>query len=153
MPKGLGLESGTLSNDAPRSQSRVSQNPALAASYESVLGESPPAFQTAQTPVSPISTIGAGHESMPSALPTAQALVSEIETYPERLVAIEKMMQWIYGNQLKLLEKMEKVMSDIGNVQERFESMKATINKLSDDYHHWLSETEALVDVNSLPIS
>src|SRR5690349_5309492 len=94
MPKGLGLESGTFSNDAPRSQSpflqtqaRVSQNPALAASYESVLGESPPAFQTAQPPVSPISTIGAGHESMPSALPTAQALVSEIETYPKRLVA------------------------------------------------------------------
>ncbi|KAK4107061.1 hypothetical protein N656DRAFT_561529 [Canariomyces notabilis] len=108
----------------------------LAAGDGGVMGESPPAFQT----VSPGSTTSAGYETTLSAFPTARALAMEIETQPERLIALETMMQWIYGNQLKLLEKMDKVMSDIGKVQESLESVKAAINKLSDDFNRWLSE-------------
>jgi hypothetical protein len=53
-------------------------------------------------------------------------------------------MRGIYGNQLKLLEKIE-------NVQERLDSVQAAITELSDNFQRWRSKTDGL-DVN-LPIS
>jgi flagellin-like hook-associated protein FlgL len=110
--------------------------PALAAGYRSVVEESPPVFQT----ISPVSTTSACHESTLFTSSRARAPAIEIEAQLERLIALETMMQWIYRNQLKVLEKMDEVMSDIGNVQEGLESVKAAINKLSDGFNRWLSD-------------
>jgi hypothetical protein len=49
------------------------------------------------------------------------------------------MMKWVYENQVKLLEKMEKIMADIGKTQKELGPIKTSINNFSEDFNCWIS--------------
>ena len=64
------------------------------------------------------------------------------ENVSDRLVVIEALVKWIYDNQLKIIEQMDKIMAKIDKVEERVETVKAGIVKFSEDFNYWIREGE-----------
>jgi hypothetical protein len=118
-----------------------------------------PAYAT-QPPAVHNGTIETGHETlleppMPSASTThpptfyAPTTGEREGRVHERLVVLERMVQWLYDNQLKLLDSVQKVIANLGKMEQGMRATKATLDKLSEDFNNWMREADGTMDTDT----
>jgi hypothetical protein len=104
------------------------QNTAMGASHEVLHGQ-------------PISRFAA---TQPPAFQTSAA------ARDERLYsALEGMIHRLYENQLKLLESMQKILSNQAKLEETANATSAAVSKPSEDFNSWVGEMERSVDTDA----
>ena len=106
----------------------------------------PPTF-AAPPPYGQNMSVGASHEALHEQLvppftatqpPAFQtSTTARDENMYDRFTTLESMMKWLYENQLKLLESMQRILSNQGKIEETANVTNAALNKLSEDFNSW----------------
>ncbi len=120
----------------------------------------PPPAYAAQTPAAHSGTVGPGHENllehpMPSISTTQPpffyipATGERDARVHERLIVLERMVQWLYDNQLKLIDSVQKVLANTGKLEENVTAMRAILDKLSEDFNYWMREADGSMETDT----
>ena len=105
----------------------------------------PPAYLTAP-PAAPTACYRGVEGGLPLFLPSHTSLshsttASNQEISHERLLVVQDMMKWVVQDQHKLLEKMEKIMSNQARGEENLKALGTSLVRLSKDFDNWKQRT------------
>ena len=120
----------------------------------------PPPTYAAQAPAAHNEAAGAGHETLletpMSSVSTTQppvfygpAIEERDRRAYERLIIVERMVQWLYDNQLKLIDSVQQAISNLGKMEESVRATKATVDKLSEDFNCWMGEADGAMETST----
>lgn len=73
----------------------------------------------------------------PFTSPATTATSASHESPSDKLAVIAAMLKWTYDNQLKLLERMDHILSKVSQIEDKTEILRSDIGKLSEDLNDW----------------